>query len=83
MSAAIAEYGRPDGMVSQNGSLFTAGAYEGLLTELGIEVCYIEKGKPWQNLIEAQFKVELRMGDASFEQAATLEEIQAIYRLIR
>lgn len=31
---------------------------------------------PWQNLIEAQFKVELRLADASFEQATTLEEIQ-------
>lgn len=76
LHAALLEYGRPEGMVSDNGSVFTADAYEGLLRELGIEVCHIEKGKPWQNLIEAQFKVELRLADASFEQAATLEEIQ-------
>jgi transposase InsO family protein len=75
-SAAIAEYGRPDGMVSDNGSVFTSEAYEGLLRTLGIEVRHIEKGKPWQNLIEAQFKVELRLADARFEQATPLEEIQ-------
>jgi len=74
--AALCEYGQPQGMVSDNGSVFTSDAYEGLLQELGIEVCHIEKGKPWQNLIEAQFKVELRLADASFEQATTLEEIQ-------
>ncbi len=76
VSAAITEYGRPGGMVSDNGSVFTADTYEDLLRELGIEVCHIEKGKPWQNLIEAQFKVELRLADAHFEHATTLEEIQ-------
>jgi len=76
LTAAFREYGQPDGMVSDNGSVFTADVYEGLLTELGINVCHIEKGKPWQNLIEAQFKVELRIADTHFEQATTLEEIQ-------
>jgi hypothetical protein len=42
----------------------------------GIEVCHIEKGKPWQNLIEPQFKVELRLAEAHFEQASILEEIR-------
>ena len=76
LNAALLEYGAPEGMVSDNGSVFTSDAYEGLLRELGIEVCHIEKGKPWQNLIEAQFKVELRMADAQFEQATSLEQIQ-------
>lgn len=75
LAAALREYGRPDATLSDNGSVFTAAAYEGPLTELGIEVCHIEKGKPWQNLIEAQFKVELRLADAAFEQATTLEEV--------
>jgi transposase InsO family protein len=76
LNAALLEYGAPEGMVSDNGSVFTSDAYEGLLRDVGIEVCHIEKGKPWQNLIEAQFKVELRLADAKFEQATTLEEIQ-------
>jgi len=45
---------------------------------LDIEVCHIEKGKPWENLIEAQWKVELRLADAKFERATTLEEVQAL-----
>jgi transposase InsO family protein len=76
LSAALSAYGRPEGIVSDNGSVFTSDAYECLLAALGIEVCHIEKGKPWQNLIEAQFKIELRLADAAFEQAATLAEIQ-------
>lgn len=76
LSAALLEYGCPHGMVSDNGSVCTALTYEGMLRDLGIEVCHSEKGKPWQNLIEAQFKIELRLADAAFEQATTLEEIQ-------
>jgi hypothetical protein len=76
LNAALLEYGQPEGLVSDNGAVFTSDAYEGLLRELGIEACHIEKGKPWQNLIEAQFKVELRLADAQFERATSLEEIQ-------
>ena len=79
LNAALLEYGRPDGMVSDNGSVFTSDVYEGVLRELGIEVCHIEKGKPWENLIEAQWKVELRLADAKFERATTLEEVQALH----
>jgi putative transposase len=76
LSATLLEYGLPLGQVSDNGAVFTSGAYEGLLRTLGIEVCHIEKGKPWQNLIEAQFKIERRLADAQFERATTLDEIQ-------
>jgi len=55
LSAALSEYGQPEGMVSDNGSVFTSDAYEGLLNGLGIAVCHIEKGKPWQDLIEIVF----------------------------
>jgi len=76
LAAAFAEYGRPEGLVSDNGSVFTSDAYEGLLSELGIAVCHIEKGKPWQDLAEAQFKVQLRLADAQFERARGFAEIQ-------
>jgi hypothetical protein len=56
--------------------VFTAGAYLAILRALEIEPLHIEKGKPWQNLIEAQFKVQLRLGDFKFEQAETLEGVQ-------
>jgi transposase InsO family protein len=73
---ALSEYGCPKAIVSDNGRVFTAGAYLGLLRALEIEPLHIEKGKPWQNLIEAQFKVQLRLGDFKFEQAQTLEAVQ-------
>ena len=73
---ALSEYGCPEAMVSDNGSVFTAGAYLSILKALEIEPLHIEKGKPWQNLIEAQFKVQLRLADFKFEQAQTLEAMQ-------
>jgi transposase InsO family protein len=73
---ALSEYGCPEAIVSDNGSVFTAGTYLSILRELEIEPLHIEKGKPWQNLIEAQFKVQLRLADFKFEQAQTLEAIQ-------
>jgi transposase InsO family protein len=76
LSAVLAEYGCPEGIVSDNGSVFTSAAYTGLLEELGITVYHIEMGKPWQNLIEAQFKIERRLADAPIERATTLAEIQ-------
>lgn len=75
--AAISSYGCPLGLVSDNGSVFTGHAYTQVLTRLQIEPCYDDQGKPWQNLIEAQFKVQLRLADAKFEQAATLDEVQS------
>jgi putative transposase len=74
--AALSEYGCPQALVSDNGSVFTAGDYLALLRALEIAPLHIEKGKPWQNLIEAQFKVQLRLADCKFEQAQTLGEVQ-------
>jgi transposase InsO family protein len=74
--AALSEYGCPEVLVSDNGSVFTAGHYLAILHDLEIEPRRIEKGKPWQNLIEAQFKVQLRLADFKFEQAETLGEVQ-------
>lgn len=76
LHAALATYGCPYGIVSDNGSVFTANAYTHLLHTLNIETLYIEKGKPWQNYIEAQFKIQLRLADFKFEQAQDLVEIQ-------
>jgi len=77
LSAALTTYGKPGGIVSDNGSAFTADVVTGLLGDLSIDVYHIEKGKPWEDLIEAQFKVQRRIGDALFEQAADFAEIQA------
>ncbi|MEE9157575.1 MAG: DDE-type integrase/transposase/recombinase, partial [Gammaproteobacteria bacterium] len=73
--AALSAYGCPQAIVSDNGSVFTAGEYRAILRDLAIEPLYIEKSKPWQNLIEPQFKIQLRLADFKFEQAHTFEEI--------
>ena len=77
--AALAEYGCPEMIVSDHGGVFRAADYRTLLRALEIAPKYIEQGKPWQNLIEAQFKVQLRLADFQFEHAETLEEMQALH----
>jgi putative transposase len=74
--AALSQYGCPQAIVSDNGSVFRAGDYVTILRALKIEPLRIDKGKPWQNLIETQFKIQLRLADFKFEQAHTLEAIQ-------
>jgi transposase InsO family protein len=76
LAAALTACGRPEGLVSDNGTVITSAAYQGLLETLGITMCHIEKGKPWENLVEAQFKIERRLADAHFERAMSFEEIQ-------
>lgn len=77
LHAALSEHGHPDGIVSDNAGVFTADAYRQLWHTLQIEPSYIEKRQAWQNLIEAQFNIQLRLADARFEEATTLAEIQA------
>jgi transposase InsO family protein len=74
--AALTEYGCPQAIVSDNGSVFRAGDYLAMLRAVAIEPLHMEQGQPWQNMIEAQFKVQLRLADFHFEQAQTLEEVQ-------
>ncbi|MDH3675846.1 MAG: DDE-type integrase/transposase/recombinase, partial [Anaerolineae bacterium] len=74
--AALSEYGCPELIVSDNAKVFYANDYQDILDTLDINPKYIEKGKPWENLIEAQFKIQLRLADFKFEQAQNLTEIQ-------
>ena len=77
--AALSTYGCPEGIVSDHGAVFQAHDYVAILQALEIEPKYIELRKPWQNLIEAQFKVQLRLADFQFEQAGTVEEVQRLH----
>jgi hypothetical protein len=79
LHAAINEYGCPDAIVSDNGAVFTGAMYRTLLDRLDVAACYIEKGKPWQNLIEAQFKIQLRLADVKFARATDLAHLQALH----
>src|SRR5262245_47277844 len=64
---------------TDHGAVFQAHDYVAILNALEIEPKYIELRKPWQNLIEAQFKVQLRLADFKFEQASTVDEIQRLH----
>jgi transposase InsO family protein len=77
--ATLAEYGCPEMIISDHGAVFRAEDYRRILGALEIEPKYIELRKPWQNLIEAQFKVQLRLADCKFEHAQTLDEIQTLH----
>src|SRR5215510_13407760 len=79
LCAALAEYGCPAMVIADHGAVFRAHDYIAILRALEIEPTYIELRKPWQNLIEAQFKVQLRLADFKFEHAQTLEEIQTLH----
>ena len=74
--AALSQYGCPETIVSDNAGVFIAPQTQHILAELQIEPKYIEKGKPWENLIEAQFKIQLRIADHKFETAQTFDNIQ-------
>jgi transposase InsO family protein len=55
LHAAFGDYGLPWGIVSDNGSVFTAEAFLRVLEGLDIQPCPIESGQAWQNLIEIVF----------------------------
>ena len=74
--AALATYGCPQALVSDHSGVFTAKDSLAILGDLDLAPLHSETGKPWQNLIEAQFKVQLRLADFKFEQAHTLEDVQ-------
>jgi hypothetical protein len=77
--AALVEYGAPAWIISDNEGVFHAHDYRGLLDALGIDPKHIEKGQPWQNLIEAQFKIQLRLADFKFENAHNVAEVQQLH----
>jgi hypothetical protein len=79
LHAAFGDFGVPWGIVSDNASVFTAGAFMRVLEGLGIEPCPIESGQPWENLIETQFNVQRRLADAKFIQAETFAEIEDLH----
>ena len=76
LHAAFGDYGLPWGIVSDNGSVFTADAFMRVLEGLRVEPCPIESRQAWQNLIETQFNVQRRLTDAKFIQAETFGEIE-------
>jgi hypothetical protein len=80
--AALAEYGCPAMVLSDHGAVFQAGDYRRIRRAWEIAPQYSELRKPWQNLLEAQLKVQLRLADCTFAQAQTLDEIQTLHAAV-
>jgi transposase len=72
---AIAQWGAPDTIVSDNAGVFLA--LSPCLQQLGIRWVPIARGHPWQNLAEGGFAIQRRMLDAY---VAGCTDREAVYR---
>jgi transposase len=68
---AIARWGAPDAVVSDNAGVFLA--LSPCLQQLGIHWAPIKRGHPWQNLAEGGFSIQRRMLDAYIAGCANRE----------
>jgi transposase InsO family protein len=73
--SAITEYGAPEAIVSDGGSIFKAKRALAIYAALGIQKEQIQRRQPWQSYIETNFNVQRRMADYYFEKAQTWEEL--------
>jgi len=75
---AIAEYGAPEFIRSDNGPEFIAKALREALSVLGIATLYIEPGAPWQNGYAESFHSRLRDELLNAELFSSLAEAQVV-----
>ena len=76
LQKALTQYGCPKQIVSDNGPVFKAHLLERAIDILGIDWHNIEKGKPWQNLMESHFSIEYRLLDSYVKASDDLKDIQ-------
>jgi len=76
---AVQRFGAPELLVSDSGGVFLAKQAQAIYAALGIEKREIDRGRPWQNYIEANFGTMRRMADYHFAQAATWPEMHAVH----
>jgi putative transposase len=74
--SAITEYGAPEAIVSDGGSIFKAKRALAIYAALKIQKEQIERRQPWQSYIETCFNVQRRMADYHFSQATTWRELE-------
>lgn len=73
-----------DEVISDHGKQFDSHAFRGVNRRLQIAHTMYEKGHPWQNLIEAQFGIQARVGEYRWERCRSVEAAQEFHReLIR
>ena len=79
LSAALHQYGCPEALVSDNGSIFKADRAETISAALGIRHERIEQHQPWQDYIETTFNIQRRMADWHFAKAASWVGLQKVH----
>jgi len=77
--AAIRQHGVPTALVTDSGGVFLANHARRIYAALGIRKEEIAWRQPWQNLIEANFGVQMRLADHGFAKAATWEELLRVH----
>jgi transposase InsO family protein len=73
--SAVTEYGAPEAIVSDGGSIFKAKRALAIYAALRIQKEQIQRRQPWQSYIETNFNVQWRMADYDFERAETWEAL--------
>ena len=82
---AVEEYGSPEALVTDGGSIFRANRSKAVYEALKIAKHEIERRQPWQSYIETAFSnVQRRMADHHFARAGSWAELVAAHdRFVR
>jgi putative transposase len=83
LDAAVAEYGAPAHLRSDNGGEFISHHLQEWLKQTGIKTRFIEPGSPWQNGINESFNGRFRDECLNRELLASVLEAQCIARSFR
>lgn len=75
---AFRRYGKPGIIRSDNGREFIAGSVVSWLKERGVEICFIEKGRPQQNGFIERFNGTMRVELLNLETFHSLTEAQVM-----
>lgn len=75
LHAAIGCYGSPTTIVTDGGGIFRSDRAKAVYRALSIEKEEIERGQPWQSLIETNFNLQRRLADHFFAKARTWEDL--------
>lgn len=76
---AVEEYGSPEALVTDGGSIFRANRARAVYGALKIAKHEIERRQPWQSYIETAFNVQRRMADWHFAKAKIWAELVAAH----
>jgi transposase len=71
---ALLNWGCWENVTSDHGGQFQSHGFARVNERLGIRHTMYDKGHPWENLIEAQFGIQRRLGEYRWERCKTIEE---------